>query len=100
MKNDHYIRSPCVQETIKYKSLTTNRFLFNFKKSPGYSIYNGTGKSTLILPSISSEKRKKNYFLKNRNKNQNHKGIKEESEEISKIINRSGYKSKKREVSK
>ena len=87
-------------KTIKYKSLTTNRFLFNFKKSPGYSIYNGNGKSTLILPSISSEKRKKNYFLKNRNKNQNHKGIKEESEEISKIINRSGYKSKKREVSK
>ena len=88
-------------KTIKYKSLTTNKFVFNFKKSPGYSIYNESGKNTLILPSISSEKRKKNYFLKYRNKNNNRKGIKEEYEEnISKIINHSGHKSKRREDSK
>ena len=70
---------------IKFKSMTTNKFLYGFrKKSPGYSIYNETRKNGVILPSISPENKKRiNY---NRNKSR----IKEEkSEEIGrkKILN-------------
>ena len=100
-KNNKNENKNHLNKTIKYKSLTTNRFLFNFKKNPGYSIYNESGKNTLILPFISSEKRKKNNFSKYRNKNnnKNQKGIKE-YEEISKIISHSGNKSKRKEDSK
>ena len=47
----------------KYKTMTTNKFLFGFrKKSPGYSIYNQTGKNGIVLPPISHEKK---HFKKN-----------------------------------
>ena len=73
---------------IKYKSLTTNKFLFGFrKKSPGYSIYNETKKNTLVLPFISPEKRKRMKFKNN--KYRNNKEINEEENEqigIKKIL--------------
>ena len=65
---------------IKYKSLTTNKFLFGFrKKSPGYSIYNESKKNTLVLPFISPEKRKRMKFMNN--KYRNNKEINEEENE-------------------
>ena len=67
--------------SIKYKSMTTNKFLFGFRKSPGYSIYNEARKNTLVLPFISAEKRKRKNYLKNKNK----KSISEEEIEESRI---------------
>ena len=67
--------------SIKYKSMTTNKFLFGFKKSPGYSIYNEARKNNLVLPFISAEKRKRKNYLKNKNK----KSISEEEIEESRI---------------
>ena len=65
---------------IKYKSMTTNKFLFGFgKKSPGYSIYNEARKNALVLPTISPENRKRIHFAKTKNKNR--KEIKEEDSE-------------------
>ena len=67
---------------IKYKSMTTNKFLFGYgKKTPGYSIYNESRKNTLVLPSISPENRKRQHFAKTKNKNR--KEIKEEDSEES-----------------
>ena len=38
--------------------MTTNKFLFGFRrKSPGYSIYNETGRSKVVLPPITQEKK-------------------------------------------
>ncbi len=66
---------------IKYKSMTTNKFLLGFRrKSPGYSIYNESRKSGVVLPSISPENKKRKHFLINKNK----KEIKEEKSEESK----------------
>ena len=64
---------------IKFKSMTTNKFLFGFrKKSPGYSIYNESRKNTLVLPFISPEKRKRMKFMKNKfRNNKNEKEIEE-----------------------
>ena len=43
--------------------MTTNKFIFGFRRrSPGYSIYNQTGKNGLVLPAISPEKK---HFKKN-----------------------------------
>ena len=70
--------------SIKYKSMTTNKFLFGFRKSPGYSIYNEARKNTLVLPFISAEKRKRKNYLKNKNK----KSISEEEIEESRIKNK------------
>ena len=45
-------------KNMKYKSMTTNKFLFGFRrKSPGYSIYNETGRSKVVLPPITQEKK-------------------------------------------
>ena len=71
---------------IRFKSMTTNKFLYGFrKKSPGYSIYNETRKNGVFLPSISPENKKRINFIRNKNKN----GIKEEKSEESgsQIIN-------------
>ena len=66
-------------KTIKYKSMTTNKFVLGFrKKSPGYSIYNEARKNTLFLPYISSEKRKRknviNIKKKNKEEDKSHSG--------------------------
>ena len=71
---------------IKFKSMTTNKFLYGFrKKSPGYSIYNETRKNGVFLPSISPENKKRINIIRNKNKS----GIKEEKSEESgsQIIN-------------
>ena len=45
-------------KNFKYKSMTTNKFLFGFRrKSPGYSIYNETRRSKVLLPPITHEKK-------------------------------------------
>ena len=65
---------------IRFKSMTTNKFLYGFrKKSPGYSIYNETRKNGVFLPSISPENKKRTNFISNKNNN----GIKEEKSEES-----------------
>jgi hypothetical protein len=54
------------KNNFKYKSLTTNKFLFGFRRrSPGYSIYNENRKNNnLVLPFISTieKNRRKNYY--------------------------------------
>ena len=43
---------------FEYKSMTTNKFLFGFRrKSPGYSIYNESRRSKVLLPPITQEKK-------------------------------------------
>ena len=45
-------------KNFKYKSMTTNKFLFGFRrKSPGYSIYNESRRSKVLLPPITQEKK-------------------------------------------
>jgi hypothetical protein len=45
-------------KNFKYKSMTTNKFLFGFRrKSPGYSMYNETRRSKVYLPPITQEKK-------------------------------------------
>ena len=45
-------------KNFKYKSMTTNKFLFGFRrKNPGYSIYNETRRSKVLLPPITQEKK-------------------------------------------
>ena len=74
-------------KTIKFKSMTTNKFVLGFrKKSPGYSIYNEARKNTLFLPYISAEKRKRKNVVNMKNKNR--RGINENKNEDSRIKNK------------
>ena len=57
-KKNKKIKDNKKNKKMKYKSMTTNRFLYGFRRrSPGYSIYNQTGKSGLVLPPITQEKK-------------------------------------------
>ena len=57
-KKNKKIKENKKNKKMKYKSMTTNRFLYGFRRrSPGYSIYNQTGKSGLVLPPITQEKK-------------------------------------------
>ena len=78
-KNNH--------KTIKFKSMTTNKFVFGFRKrSPGYSIYNEARKNPLYLPFISNEKRKKNNVINIKTKNR--RGFNDKNEDSSRIKNK------------
>jgi hypothetical protein len=57
-KKNKKIKDNKKNKKLKYKSMTTNRFLYGFRRrSPGYSIYNQTGKSGIVLPPITQEKK-------------------------------------------
>jgi len=51
-------KNKIIDKNMKYKSMTTNKFLYGFRrKSPGYSIYNETRRSKVYLPPITQEKK-------------------------------------------
>ena len=57
-KNKNNKKNKINDKNFKYKSMTTNKFLFGFRrKSPGYSIYNETRRSKVLLPPITQEKK-------------------------------------------
>ena len=67
---------------IKYKSLTTNKFLFGIRRrSPGYSIYNESRKNNnLILPVITTiEKKKRKHYVKTKSRIRREKSQEEDS---------------------
>ena len=74
-------------KTIKYKSMTTNKFMLGFrKKSPAYSIYNEARKNTLFLPYILNDKRKRKNVVSIKTKNR--RGMNENKNEDSRIKNK------------
>ncbi len=70
-------------KNFKYKSMTTNKFLFGFRrKSPGYSIYNESRKNNLVLPFITIEKKKRKYYFKSKSRIKREKSEEEDSDGI------------------
>ena len=57
-KNKKNKKNKINDKYMTYKSMTTNKFLFGFRRrSPGYSIYNETRRSKVLLPPITQEKK-------------------------------------------